>query len=120
MSPVAFGFSSYEVIVVARVLQGLARGISYVTLPLYISEVTTRNKLAFFQGLQVNSLKNRPKLFKYEPNFLFFLMLFIIYLEKKNHYFCSSIHKSNFPGIHASDWNGHRGDHVATVGARFT
>ena len=52
--------------------------------------------------------------------FYFFLNIVYYLLRKKNHYFCSSIHKSNFPGIHASDWNGHRGDHVATVGARFT
>ena len=49
MAPVSELSKSYEVLMVGRAISGIARGIAFSTVPLYVAEITNRKNLAFFQ-----------------------------------------------------------------------
>ena len=49
MAPVSEISKSYDVLIVGRAISGIARGIAFSTVPLYVAEITNRKNLAFFQ-----------------------------------------------------------------------
>jgi len=49
MGPVAYFSKSYELIIIGRLLNGMARGVGFSVAPIYVGEVTSRKTLAFYQ-----------------------------------------------------------------------